>query len=189
MKDNTDRWSHWSNPVQFVAGEPISAGIAEDLRVTEVMYNPADPPGNNPDDNDEFEFVELKNTGDETIDLAYVSFVDGIAFDFSGGKINNLAPGEFVLVVRNEAAFKSRYGTTLSARITGEYTGRLSNNGENIILSDFWNGIVAEFAYNDGLGWPLPADGGGHSLVPLASAVRGEPDGTLDYGGNWRAST
>ncbi|MHC4228084.1 MAG: lamin tail domain-containing protein [Planctomycetota bacterium] len=189
MKDNTDRWSHWSNPVQFVAGEPISAGIAEDLRVTEVMYNPADPPGNNPDDNDEFEFVELKNTGDETIDLAYVSFVDGIAFDFSGGKINNLAPGEFVLVVRNEAAFKSRYGTTLSARIAGEYTGRLSNNGENIILSDFWNGIVAEFAYNDGRGWPLPADGGGHSLVPLASAVRGEPDGTLDYGGNWRAST
>ena len=22
MKDNTGRWSHWSDPVQFVAGEP-----------------------------------------------------------------------------------------------------------------------------------------------------------------------
>ncbi len=189
MKDNTDRWSHWSDPVQFVTGEPISAGVVEDLRVTEVMYNPADPPGNNPEDNDEFEFVELKNTGDETIDLTYVSFVNGIALDFGVGKIGSLAPGEFVLVVRNEAAFKSRYGTALSARIAGEYTGRLSNNGESIALSDFWNGTVAEFAYNDGRGWPLPADGGGHSLVPLASAVRGEPDGTLNYGGNWRAST
>jgi hypothetical protein len=189
MKDNTDRWSHWSDPVQFVTGEPLSAGIVEDLRVTEVMYNPADPPISNPEDNDEFEFVELKNTGDETIDLTYVSFVDGITFDFGSGKIGSLAPGEFVLVVRNEAAFESRYGTALSTRIAGEYTGRLSNNGENITLSDFWNGTVAEFAYNDGRGWSLSADGGGHSLAPLASAVQGQPDGSLDYGGNWRAST
>ena len=60
MKDTSGRWSHWSAPVQFVAGEPVAAGVAADLRITELMYNPL------PDetlDGDEFEFIELKNTG------------------------------------------------------------------------------------------------------------------------------
>ncbi|UCG58347.1 MAG: lamin tail domain-containing protein, partial [Phycisphaerales bacterium] len=68
MKDNTGRWSHWSNPVQFVAGGPLSAGILENLRITEVMYNPANPPAGDPTDNDDFEFIELKNIGDEALD-------------------------------------------------------------------------------------------------------------------------
>lgn len=188
MKDNTGRWSHWSTPIQFVAGEPVSAHILTNLRVTEIMYNPPNPPVGDPTDNDEFEFIELKNTGDETIDLSSLVFDDGVVFDFADSRVLNLAPGEFVLVVRNEAAFVSRYGIDLSAKIAGEYTGRLSNNGENVSLVDFWNGTVAEFAYDDGRGWPLAADGGGHSLIPLISALSGEPDGSLNYGGNWRAS-
>jgi hypothetical protein len=189
MKDNTGRWSHWSTSSQFVTGEPLSAYILNNLRITEVMYNPADPPTNDSTDNDEFEFIELKNIGDETIDLTHVSFVDGITFDFNDSNVTSLAPVDFVLVVKNKAVFESRYGTGLSAKIAGEYAGRLSNNGEDVRLVDFWNGTVARFAYEDGRGWPLPADGGGHSLVPLISALAGEPDGSLNYGGNWRAST
>jgi hypothetical protein len=189
MKDNTGRWSHWSDPVQFIAGEPLSAGILENLRITEVMYNPIARPAGDPTDNDEFEFIELKNIGDETLDLAFVSFVDGITFDFSSSNIMSLAPGDFVVVVRNEAAFKSHYGMDLSSKIAGDYSGKLSNNGESISLVDFWNGTVAKFEYNDSRGWPLSADGGGHSLVALNSALVGEPGGSLNYGGNWRAST
>jgi hypothetical protein len=153
------------------------------------MYNPANPPVGDPNNNDEFEYVELQNIGDETIDLTYVSFVDGITFDFNDSDVTSLEPGDFALVVRNKTAFESRYGTSLSGKIAGEYVGRLSNNGEIVSLVDFWNGIVARFEYNDGRGWPLPADGGGHSLIPLNSALPGEPDGSLNYGGNWRAST
>ena len=40
MKDTTGRWSHWSSPVQFVAGEPLAVGVVANLRITEVMYNP-----------------------------------------------------------------------------------------------------------------------------------------------------
>ncbi|MFZ2147213.1 MAG: lamin tail domain-containing protein [Sedimentisphaerales bacterium] len=188
MKDNTGRWSHWSDPVQFIAGEPLSAGILENLRITEIMYNPAGAPAGDLTDSDEFEFVELKNIGDETIDLSFVFFVEGIAFDFGSGRITSLWPGEFVLVVGNEAAFKFRYGFDLTDKIAGEYSGKLSNNGENISLVDFWNGTVAKFEYNDSRGWPLSADGGGHSLVALNSALLGEPEGSLNYGGNWRAS-
>jgi len=130
MKDKTGRWSHWSEPVQFITGEPLSAGVLEDLRITEVMYNPAAQPAGGSTDNEDFEFIELKNIGDETLDLAFVSFVEGITFDFSNSNIMGLAPGDFVIVVGNEAAFKSRYGTDLSSKIAGEYSGKLSNNGE-----------------------------------------------------------
>ena len=189
MKDNTGRWSHWSEPVQFIAGEPLSAGTLENLRITEVMYNPAVPSPDDSTDNDEFEFIELKNIGDENLDLTYVSFVDGITFDFGNSSVSSLGPGEFVLVLKNRAAFQLRYGTNISPRIAGEYTNKLSNDGEKISLIDFWNGTIAEFEYNDGRGWPLSPDGGGHSLVPLDSALVGEPDGSLNYGSNWRAST
>ncbi|MBN2132968.1 MAG: lamin tail domain-containing protein [Sedimentisphaerales bacterium] len=188
MKDNTGRWSHWSDPVQFETAAPLSVGILSDLRITEVMYNPAPAAEQANVDNDEFEFIELKNIGDETLDLTYVSFADGVTFDFAGGAVTALGPGEFVLVVRNEQAFALRYGAALADRIAGQYDGRLANEGETVTLIDFWNGTVAEFEYNDGRGWPAPADGGGHSLVPLEAAILDEPQGSLQYGGNWRAS-
>jgi hypothetical protein len=186
MKDTTGRWSHWSDPIQFIAGAPISAGTLEYLRITELMYNPADGNGY---DNDEFEFIELKNTGPSTLDLTYVSFVDGITFGFDGNSVTSLSPGDFVLVVKNQAAFKSRYGSTWNSKIAGEYEGSLKNEGEEVELADYWNGTIARFEYKDSRGWPFAADGGGHSLVPLDSAIAEEPNGTLKCGDNWRAST
>ncbi|MHC4518360.1 MAG: lamin tail domain-containing protein [Planctomycetota bacterium] len=186
MKDTTGRWSHWSVPIQFVAGEPIAAGLLADLRITELMYNPADALAG---DNDDYESIELKNIGDETLDLRTVSLAGGVVFDFASGDVATLGPGQFVLIVRNRMAFLSRYGADLAGLIAGEYEGRLANGGENIELVDFWNGTVAEFEYSDGRGWPLSADGAGHSLVPLDSALLSQPAGSLNYGGNWRAST
>jgi hypothetical protein len=188
MKDNSGRWSHWSDAAQFEAAEPLSQGVLADLRVTEVMYNPVDPPAGDDTDNDDFEFVELRNVGDEILDLSHVSFVDGITFDFNGSDARSLGPGEFVLVVKSKEAFLSRYDAALSGIIAGEYDGRLANGGENVALVDFWNGTIAEFEYGDGRGWPLAADGAGHSLVSLESSLLDQPKGSLNDGGNWRAS-
>jgi len=179
MKDTSGRWGHWSGPIEFIAGEAVSIGVLDGLRITEMMYNPADADTSSGElnlDNDEFEFIELKNVGGEVLDLTYVSFIQGITFDFNDSDVTSLGPGEFVLVVRNKAAFESRYGT------------KLSNSGETVYLIDVWNGTIAEFQYSDGRGWPLPADGSGHSQVPLASAIPTEPQGSLNYGGNWRHS-
>ncbi|MDI6448632.1 lamin tail domain-containing protein [Anaerobaca lacustris] len=187
MQDDTGRWSHWSSPVQFVAGEPVAAGILADLRITELMYNPAAGPDDSIDNN-EFEFVELKNIGDETLDLSGVSLTEGVRFDFAGSDVTTLGPGRFVLVVRNKQAFLSRYGPGLASLIAGQYEGKLANGGETVRLEDFWNGVIAEFTYSNGAGWPIEAAGAGHSLVPLASAILDQPFGSPDYGGNWRAS-
>jgi hypothetical protein len=185
-KDNTGRWSHWSDADEFTAGEPLSAGVFANLRITELMYNPA---AGGSYDNEEYEFIELKNTGPNTLDLTYVSFTDGVTFDFNDSNVTSLAPGGFVLVVANQSAFESRYGTGQSSKIAGNYIGSLANGGENVTLQDYYNGIIADFEYGDGRGWPPAADGAGHSLVPLDSAIPPEPEGTLKYGGNWRMST
>ena len=194
MKDTSGRWSHWSSPIQFIVGVPVAAHVLDDLRITEVMYNPADADvskGELDVDSDEFEFIELKNIGGDVLDLTYVSFVQGITFNFYGSSVTSLGPGQFVLVVRNKAAFESRYGVGLSGRIAGQYMDydtKLDNTGETVQLVDTWNGTIALFTYSDDRGWPLPADGSGHSLVPLSSAIAGEPNGSLDYGDNWRHS-
>jgi hypothetical protein len=186
MKDTTGRWSHWSNSIQFVAGAPLAARILANLRITELMYNP--PAGPDGIENNEFEFIELRNTGHETLDLSGVSFTQGVAFSFGGGSVTSLAPGQFVLVVKNRQAFLSRYGSALAALVAGEYQGKLANDGETIALADLRNGTIVEFTYGDAAPWPPTADGAGHSLVPLASAVPAEPQGSLNNPANWRAA-
>lgn len=79
------------------------------LRITEIMYNPAG--GNN------YEFIELTNTGGITLDLSGVVFFDGIDFTFPPG--STLAPGAEVVLVRNAVAFEDRYGSTLN--VAGSY--------------------------------------------------------------------
>lgn len=189
MQDDTGRWSHWSNPVQFEVGQSLWTGVLAGLRITEVMYNPPVAPEGLDLDNDEFEFIELKSTGDEILDLSSVSFVAGVSFDFRDGRIVTLAPGEFVLLVRNADAFVLRYGAEVGERIAGQYDGKLANEGEEIKLIESWSGTIAAFEYRDDAGWPLLADGEGHSLVPLDSALPGQPAGSLNDGANWRAST
>jgi hypothetical protein len=164
MKDDTGRWSHWSDKIHFIAGGPLPTDVLANLRITEVMYNPADPPPGDPTDNDEFEFIELTNIGPNTIDLTYVSFTDGIRFDFDDSDVTSLDPCDFVLVVKNKTAFEARYGPGLSDKIAGEYEpNSLDNGGENIKLVDYWNGIITEFEYKDG--WYPITDGDGFSLT------------------------
>ncbi len=179
MMDTTGKWSHWSEPVEFVAGEAVGSDIRDNFRMTELMYNLGDA-----------EFMEFKNTSpNTTIDISNVSISGGVDFDFAGSSITSLAPGEFVLVVKDQGDFEDYYGTGFSSRIAGEYDGKLSNGGEDLKIEDFWNGTLFEFEYNDGRGWPIAADGSGHSLVPVDGAIEDQPNGTLDYGDNWRASS
>ena len=68
-----------------------------------------------------------------------------------------------------------------------QFGDSLQNSGEQVTLSLPCIGReLASFTYGDGRGWPLAADGAGHSLVPLA--FDSQTNGVLDYGGNWRAS-
>ena len=101
------------------------------------MYHPPEPVGEErlvSTNRDDFEFVELKNTGSSAIDLRNVRFTKGIDFDFGGSAIEAVEPGAYVLAVKNRAAFEARYGPLLP--VAGEYTNdNLRNSGERLKLS------------------------------------------------------
>src|SRR6185503_17216795 len=48
---------------------------------------------------------------------------------------------------------------------------------------------IVEFNFSDARGWPITADGNGHSLILLDSALATQGGGAGEYSGNWRAST
>ncbi len=157
------------------------------LLLTEVHYNPEDPPDGSSYDNDDFEFVEFKNISQETINLNAYELDGGVEFLFEGGGVTLLEPGEYVVVVRNREAFASRYDTN-AMHLAGEYDGKLSNSGENVRM-EFYGRKLFDIAYNDARGWPPAADGGGPSLIPLNERIETQGFDILDCPINWRAST
>lgn len=140
-------------------GAPTAAQLY--LRIVELMYHPPLPPAGSPFAPEEFEFVQLKNTGPFPLDISGVQFSDGIRFRFGGGQVNLLMPGDSVYVAKNPAAFESRYGRVFT--VAGPYEGYLDNSGETLRLDDASGEKVLDFSYDNA--WYPAADGGGYSLV------------------------
>jgi len=157
-------WSALSEAV-FAVGP-----VAENLRITEIMYNPQDPYG---------EFIELRNIGAETINLNLVSFTNGIDFTFPSLE---LAAGEHIIVAQDRNAFRARYGTAIN--IAGQYSGRLDNAGERIALADAIGRTILDFRYEDG--WHSIADGEDFSLT-IIDAGNYDPN-SWDEKDSWRPS-
>ncbi|MBN2163139.1 MAG: CotH kinase family protein [Pontiellaceae bacterium] len=167
--------------------EGVYQRLSQKLLLTEIHYNPAAPPAGSAYLNDDFEFVEFRNIGLAPLDLRGYALAGGIAFSFEGSAVESLPAGGFVVVVRNLAAFSSRYDTT-GIPIAGEYAQSLGNNGDHLRL-EFNGEKLFDISYTDARGWPPGADGGGHSLIPLNESVGAKQFDTLDYYGNWRASS
>jgi hypothetical protein len=146
------------------------------LKITEIMYHPPDV-GNV--DGDEFEFLELKNTGDSTIDLSGIHFMSGIGYSAPFGF--RVRSGEFLVLARNSDEFELRYP---GVPLTGVFERKLSNGGETILLTDAFGTPIVEVSYGDELPWPEDADGDGRSLVPLDP----NPSGDQDDPTVWRTS-
>ncbi|MHC4535622.1 MAG: lamin tail domain-containing protein [Planctomycetota bacterium] len=157
----------WSalNEATFAVGP-----VAENLRITEIMYNPNDP---------NTEYVELQNVGGKTVNLNLVTFTNGIDYIFPNLE---LASNEYVVVVQDREAFETRYGAGLN--IAGEYSGKLNNAGERIRLEDAIGQTILDFDFKDG--WRSITDGDGFSLTVI------DPVNTDPYRWNekdsWRAS-
>jgi len=158
-------WSALSDTV-FAVGP-----VAECLRISEILYHPAGDPN--------AEFIELTNIGTEAINLNLVELTNGVDFTFDSVE---LAPDDYVLVVRDVDAFEARYGQ--DHPIAGQYAGSLNNAGERIELVDAAGQTIQAFRYQDD--WYDITDGLGFSLVaqdPLAT----DPN-AWGQKGTWRPS-
>jgi hypothetical protein len=167
---NAGEWSALTEAVYAPADAQNS------LRVTEIMYHPADAPVGNP----AAEFIELQNTGSSPINLAGVRFVTGINFEFPAME---LPAGAYVLVVSNETAFTEFYGAGFN--IAGVYTGLLDNAGERLELVDAIGNPIHSFRYEDN--WHEVTDGLGHSLTFLDPSLDPLVDWSL--ASNWLPSS
>jgi hypothetical protein len=152
------------------------------LRVTEVMYHPAPPAAGSPLSADDFEFIEVQNVGPNALDLSGVRFDQGIQFTFPDGYL--LEPGAYAVVVRNAAAFASRYGDAVTP--AGVFTGGLNDAGERVrlVAAPASGGqTLIDFTYSDS--WQPRTDGQGYALVPRDPAALPE---AWEDPARWRTS-
>jgi len=165
--------SPWSAPV--VATYVI---ITPTLRITEIMYHPEAPPAGTTNDEGNFEYIEVKNIGTTPLILERFRLSGGVEFDFPG---TLLGPGQNGLVVADIAAFRSRYGP--APFVIGQFSNRLENAGERLILEGPLREPILDFVYDDD--WYPITDGFGFSLVILDENM---PRNLWGLASSWRPS-
>jgi hypothetical protein len=146
------------------------------LVVSELMYHAPDWGSTN---GNEYDFIELFNTGTNRLCLDGLKFTAGIGFAFTNG--TRLGAGQDFLLARNSEALAAKYP---GVAVNGVFTGNLDNGGETLTLVDALDTVVFSFTYNDKASWPTAADGAGYSLVwknPSFSA-------NANDGASWAAS-
>jgi len=155
-------------------GSPINLGTnshiysAEaSLSIVGIHYRPI----SNPDQ----EFLQIFNASNESFELGGSGLTAGIQFVFPEG--TSIAAGETIHLVKDISFFDNLGGQVFQWSL-----GRLSNEGEQIILSDS-NGIILDHViYDNQDPWPTMADGAGAYLELI--------DSNLDnhFAKNWNAT-
>lgn len=185
---NGEEWSPLDEAFFVVDAVPAAPS---NLRISEINFNPGQPSESEAalgiSDNDEFEFIELVNISNSTLDLTSVQFVSsdvdgdtqGVRFSFVDQTL--LAPNDRILVVENLVAFEARYGSDLP--VAGQWSGKLSNGGEQITLV-VGDQTIHQFTYDDN--WFEATDGGGFTLEAVDATSADVTIWGLKEG--WRAS-
>lgn len=143
------------------------------LVITKIMFHPAEtsisPDGKDP------EFIEITNTGDETVDMTGIYFAGtGLAYQFP---VNATIEPHASLILASDA---DMYSSIYSSAATGEFTRHLSNKSQNLVLADAFGNVIDNVSYWDSLPWP-DADGNGKYLKLI------DPELDNNVGSNWSA--
>jgi hypothetical protein len=152
--------------------------LAEDfhrIKITEIHYH---PPGEDTIDSRMFEFLELKNTGNTTLDLGGVRFIDGVEYTFP--EETALGPKEFIVLAGDRRSFARRYGFYPF----DVFKGQLNNGGEWLVLTGPQGDTLCAIYYNMTGSWPQLPDGYGYSLVPTEF----DPANDQNHSSWWRPS-
>jgi hypothetical protein len=180
------------------------------LRVTEVMYDPAPATaaeiaaGYVTSDTSEpwkdFQFIEIENTGTQTVPLGGLQISGGIDFTFPTYQGNigtnpvlTLAPNSYVVAVADASAFAIRYGAGLNSLFGGNWQNlivagqfadhHLSDSSDEVNLSDASGNVIQDFTYQSS--WYPQTQGGSFSLT-VRSATEALP--LWDSSSGWESS-
>ncbi|HEX3800100.1 MAG TPA: lamin tail domain-containing protein [Verrucomicrobiae bacterium] len=161
------RWPDGANDFyNFISRTPgtnNSSILIGDIVINELMYDPIT-------ENDDDQYVELYNKGTNNINLGGWQFISGITYTFPANTI--LSAGGYLTVSRNTTNLFAKYPSLSPANTVGNFSGKLSHNGELIALAmpQTLNGttnilvIEDQVTYGTGGRWGQWSGGGGSSL-------------------------
>ena len=147
----------------------VSTEGAGSVVINEILYAPADK-------TKPTEFVELLNSGAQSVDLSGWQLANTVVYIFPSNTI--LPPQGFAVIASTPAAFQAAYGFAP----LGPWTGRLKRGGATIELRDQNGTLVDEVGYRPGFPWPANAHGEGSSIELIHPSL----DNSL--AGSWRSS-
>lgn len=140
------------------------------LKVTELNYHPPDYiVGSDTTSGKDIEFIELKNTGTNSINLTGLELDSAVRYQFPQNIL--LPPKGFYVITSKTSIFYKYYGLIGS----GNYQGNFSNSGEEVLLKDSAGNKIINFIYDDSSPWPSLADGDGFSLSSAEVNPTGKP--------------
>jgi len=106
----------------------------------------------------ETEYLEIKNTGNTTLNMTDCRFSSGITYTFPWNA--TIAPGQIIILAENALIFQQEFGFAPY----DQYKGELSNDGETLTLVDYKNEVLDNVQWNDQNPWDEMPDGNGPSL-------------------------
>ena len=124
-------------------------GYSSELVINEIHYNPLE--GEN------FEFIELYNNSDSTLNLSNYSFDQGIEFAFPIGSA--IDPGDFIILANDSTSYSN-----LNCPVFQWTSGNLLNDGELLLMVDTMGNTVDSVNFSNESPWPEEANGAGFSL-------------------------
>jgi regulation of enolase protein 1 (concanavalin A-like superfamily) len=160
------RWPDGANDFYaFTTNTPgtnNSSMVIGDIVINELMYDPISG-------NDDDQYIELYNKGTNTINLAGWQFTSGVTFTFPNIAIG---PNGYLVVAKNMTNLFAKYLNLSSLNTVGNYSGKLSHNGELVMLSMpqtlYTNTAILveedQVTYGTGGRWGEWSGGGGSSL-------------------------
>jgi hypothetical protein len=178
------RWPDGANDFYaFTTNTPgtnNSSIVIGDIVINELMYDPISG-------NDDDQYIELFNKGTNTINLTGWQFTTGVTFTFPNV---TLAPNGYLVVAHNETNLFAKYSNLNGGNTVGNYSGKLSHDGELITLARpqtlyVTNTILVEedqVAYGSGGRWGDWSGGGGSSLELI------DPHANHRLAANWTDS-
>lgn len=162
--------------VQDVSGNAIDPpfefsfiynGAVPNLVITEIMYNDTST-------NDNLEFIEIYNAGTDAA-LGGLTIEGEFNFTFP---VMNIAPGEVILLAREESIAEDFYGVDFM----DWGTGGLNNGGGPLVILNTEGDIIDFVDFDDATPWPTEPDGEGPSLELISYTLNNM------LGENWRAN-
>jgi CotH protein/chitobiase/beta-hexosaminidase-like protein/lamin tail-like protein/parallel beta helix pectate lyase-like protein/type IX secretion system substrate protein len=117
--------------------------------INEIHYNP--------NNGDNYEFIELYNSGHDSIDISEYKISGVINFTFPNGTI--IDSKDFVIIAKDKTFYQN-----LGVSIFSWDENNLPNTWSNISLLNTSNEEIDFISYSNKFDWPSSADGRGRSL-------------------------